>query len=395
MLDKVQIAEKLSQLVFETDEFYWAVAWGTQNSLYQAFIDNRKKIKKVIFGTHFYQTDPNLLQQFVSDPLVHLMENDAVGTFHPKIYLFKKDELAYAVIGSANFTNGGLNKNDEAATFIEGSFKDSFFQDLLQMVNGFWNRGKEIDQGFVDNYRLQHKATERYRKELQKDRKVIKPKANASNQKLRQWTWHEYVKQLKQRTTRKFDVRLALLKEAKQMFLRVKIFNELSDWELKAIGGFLTYHEGESIDWGLFGSMKGSGVFQSVINSRNKYISEALDNIPMSGDITKEHYDKYIQLFEKAFDGQARQGGLPTASRLLAMKRPDTFICVDSENKDGLANDLGFAPSTINADKYWDEVIVPISESAWWQAERPTGEEGLIWDGRTAMLDIIYYTGKD
>lgn len=395
MLDKVQIANKLGQLIFETDEFYWAVAWGTENSLYETLINNRKKIKKVIFGTHFYQTDPNLLQQFVEDPQVHVMGNDANGTFHPKIYFFKKGESAYAVIGSANFTNGGLNKNDEAATLIEGDVTDSFFQDLLNMIDGFWKRGELIKQNFVDNYRLQHKATEKYRRELQKKRKLIKPKSNSNNQNLRQWTWHEYVVQLKQRKTRKFDVRLAILKEAKQLFVNVKSFNELSDSELKAIGGFLQYHEGDSIDWGLFGSMRGSGVFQSVINSRSKFISNALDSIPMSGDITKEHYDKYIQLFEKAFEGQSRQGGVPTASRLLAMKRPDIFICVDSENKNALASDLGFAPSTLNFDKYWDEVIVPITESVWWQATRPSGEDGLLWDGRSAMLDIIYYSGKD
>lgn len=394
LLDKIQIANKLEQLILEADEFYWAIAWGTKNSLYDALISKRKKIKKVIFGTHFYQTDPNLLQQFVNDPQVNVMGNDAAGTFHPKIYLFKKDEYAYAVVGSANFTNGGLNKNDEAATYIEGSFGDSFFQDLLSMVEGFWKRGEVIKQDFVDSYRLQHNATERYRRELQRNRKQTKPKTNALNQKLRFWTWREYVEQVKSRTSRRFDDRSQILMEAKQLFSKVQSFNELSDIELKKIAGLLPYREG-NIDWRLFGSMMGSGVFQSVINSRNQYISEALDHIPISGDITRKHYDNYIRLFEKAFEGQSRQGGVPTASRLLAMKRPDTFICVDSVNKAGLANDLGFAPSTLNFDKYWDEVIVPITESEWWQVARPTGAEGLLWDGRSAMLDIIYFTGKE
>lgn len=167
LLNKIQIADKLGQLICEADEIFWTVAWGTQNSLYKALTDNSKKIRKVIFGTHFYQTDPNLLQQFVDDSHVRVMKNDAAGTFHPKIYLFRKGEVGFAVIGSANFTNGGLNKNDEAATIIEGAFKDSFFQDVLAMVDGFWGRGETIKQDFVDNYRLQHKATEKHRRELQ------------------------------------------------------------------------------------------------------------------------------------------------------------------------------------------------------------------------------------
>ena len=395
LLNTEKIAEKLTQLMSDSDAFYWAVAWGTQNDLYEALIKNSKKIKQLIFGTHFYQTDPNLLEKFVDQPGVHVMKADAAGTFHPKIYLFTKDQNAFVVIGSANFTHGGLNKNDEAATIIEGGMNEDFFQQQLQMIEGFYSRGELITQNFVDNYRLQHNATERYRRELQKNRKLVKPKINANNPTLRLWYWQEYVAELKQRTTRKFDIRLTVLKEAKQLFSSVKSFNQLNDVDLKKIGGFLSYHEGESIDWKLFGSMSGSGVFQSIINSRNQYIADAIDSVPLSGDITKEHFNHYIELFNKAFEDQPRQGGVPTASRLLAMKRPDTFICVDSENKHGLAKDLGFAQSTLNFDKYWDEVIVPITESVWWQTSRPAGEEGLLWDGRSAMLDVIYYTGKD
>lgn len=395
LLKTKKISEKLKQLILDSDEFYWSVAWGTSNSLYQTLINNRHKMVKVIFGTHFFQTDPNLLQLFIGDQQVRIMQNDAAGTFHPKIYLFRKGESLNAIVGSANFTNGGLSKNDEAATFIEGKVGDLFFIDLFNMIDDFWQRGIFIDQNFVNNYRLQHNATDRYRRELQKERKHVKPKSSANNQKLRLWNWQEYVAQLKQRTTRKYGVRLAILKEAKQLFSSVKSFNELSDIDLKKIGGFLPYPGGAAMDWKLFGSMSGSGVFQRVINSRNKYISDAIDTIPLSGDITKDQFDNYIYLFRKAFEDQPRQGGVPTASRLLAMKRPDIFICVDSENRHGLSNDLGFSPSTLSFDKYWDEVIVPISESVWWQTSRPSGEEGLLWDGRSAMLDIIYYIGKD
>ncbi len=47
-------------------------------------------------------------------------------TFHPKIYLFKKPDLALVVIGSGNLTNGGLFTNYEAnfAIELEPEFED-------------------------------------------------------------------------------------------------------------------------------------------------------------------------------------------------------------------------------------------------------------------------------
>lgn len=43
-------------------------------------------------------------------------------------------------------------------------------------------------------------------------------------------------------------------------------------------------------------------------------------------------------------------------------------------------------------ERYWDEVIERIMDSPWWNSPRPNDEtEGAVWDGRAAMLDVIFY----
>ena len=71
------------------------------------------------------------------------------------------------------------------------------------------------------------------------------------------------------------------------------------------------------------------------------------------GDVTREHYDRFASLFVQAFANSHRVGGVPTASRLLAMKRPDVFLCVSDPNLTAAAAEMGFAKSTLKLDNYW------------------------------------------
>lgn len=395
-LDRSGIARTLKKLMAEYDEYYWAVAWGTKNTLSDELAANPKKIKQLIFGTHFYQTDPKLLERFLGKKFARVMPNDPGGTFHPKVYLFIKGNKAAAIVGSANFTRGGMKKNTEAALYIDTSANDSSIADIFMMLDGAWEESVKIDREFLDGYTVQHNATAHHRKELQRERKVRKPKSNAKHKGLQLWSWDEYAKKVKGDPFLSFSERISLLREARRLFASVGSFSALSDDARRGIGGFLgkgVPHQNNSpaLDWGWFGSMKGAGSYKSLVVNNSKYLSEALDQIPLTGDVRKEQFDRYITLFTKAFRNEEREGRVPTASRLLAMKRPDVFICIDSKNRKGLSDDLGFSPTTLDFEKYWDEVVMPISESLWWHSDRPSGSDGALWDGRAAMLDAIYY----
>ena len=73
------------------------------------------------------------------------------------------------------------------------------------------------------------------------------------------------------------------------------------------------------------------------------------------------------------------------------MKRPDYFICLNSQNRNGLRKDFSLS-SNIRYEEYWNNLITIIIYSVWWSSSCPRdNSEKQIWQFRVAMLDIIYY----
>ncbi len=166
-------------------------------------------------------------------------------------------------------------------------------------------------------------------------------------------------------------------------------FNDLADEERKFIAGIPNkLPVDEDVDWGYFGSMKGSGIYQNRIIENDENISNALDEIPLYGQITKTHYLRFLNHYKKTFDGNY----LGTATRLLAMKRPDTFVCLDSKNRSALCKDFKVVLLGLDYERYWDEIIERIYDSNWWLNPKPKNRaETRISNSRAAFLDSMYY----
>jgi hypothetical protein len=146
----------------------------------------------------------------------------------------------------------------------------------------------------------------------------------------------------------------------------------------------------QNIDWGYFGSMKGAGRFWAAIDRNDENLSLALDAIPQNGLVGQGDYASFVDQFMKAFKDNAER--VAVATRLLCMKRSDTFVCLDSKNRSALCKEFGIIQSNMSFDRYWCEIIERVRDSVWWNASRPTlGNEDEIWLGRTAFLDSLYY----
>lgn len=144
-------------------------------------------------------------------------------------------------------------------------------------------------------------------------------------------------------------------------------------------------------DWGWFGSMVGSGKFKNRINNNDIHLSNALGLISLDGAVTYQSYLAYIEEFKKAFpDGR---DGVALASRLLALKRPDYFVCLNSKNMKAMCEE--FEIKNIYArdyERYWTELIARMVDSVWWNSSQPVAKfEERVWRGRAAMLDAIFY----
>ena len=385
------VAATLRRLMKVHRKFYWAVAWGSNNPALADLLRYRDKITKLVIGTHFYQTPPAFLEKFEDAEAVRVMAPDG-ATFHPKTYLFVSRERSALVVGSANFTQAAMGGNVEACCLIEGASNEKLFEDVLKFItNECWGKAVVIDADFLRDYRIQHAATKDARTALKKFATLRRPKPTAKMGDPMEMDWAEFVQNV--RREKHFEKRLKVLARARVLFDNVENFSMLSQIERKAIAGTLGRNEEgpDNLDWGLFGSMFGFGVLKKRVNENSLEISRALDCIPSAGPLRRDDYNRFVEHYGEAFDGESRVGGIPSASRLLAMKRPDCFVCIDKANKTGLSAHFGLAASAVNLENYWTDLIEPIRLSQWWRVPRASGVEGKVWDGRAAFLDALFY----
>ena len=189
------------------------------------------------------------------------------------------------------------------------------------------------------------------------------------------------------------ETRIFVLNSVRAIFQNTSRFKDISLEERKIIGGVANESETQ---WNYFGSMRGNGLFYNRINDNNEYLSLALNEIPLFGKITKNKFKKCVKYYKKAFGEGGRGAGIATITRLLSMKRPDYFVCLNGMNGKRIFKLFGIV-KTIEPkeyDRYWDEIVDSIIKSDWWNSRRPSADEELqVWLGRAAFLDSIAYYG--
>jgi HKD family nuclease len=388
-----EVSSTLRRLMQAHSHYYWAVAWGSDNSALAELIRQRSKIVKLVIGTHFYQTPPGFLANLEEMDEVRVVPPDSgAGTFHPKTYLFVSVDCSAALVGSANFTNAAMESNVEACCLVEGKSNDAFFRHVRKFIEDrCWSQAERIDEDFLRSYRIQHDATKQARADLRKFRPLRRPLPAARRGDPVEMDWPTYLEKVRHDSY--FDERLQVLAKARSILGSSPTFSTLAKVERKAIAGILVRNEPgpDNLDWGMFGSMVGFGIFKNIINDSPEEISDSMDCIPPTGTVTRNDFDRFVKHFKRAFEGKSRTGGVPSASRLLALKRPDYFVCFDERNKKGLSSHFGVAASSLTLDNYWPTLIEPIILSPWWRTPRPRGPAGQVWDGRAAFLDSLYY----
>jgi HKD family nuclease len=407
------IQTEIARLIDAHDQIHIAVAWASDHDLAQALADkaNAKKVRDLIVGVNGFGTHPDFLDRAVYIPNAYVAERGAPAIFHPKIYYFQTGNMAEAIVGSASFTIGGMGRNTEAGLLIAGSASDQVFQQILAEIRGYKRLCKQLTKPLADEYRAKFKLHGGRRKPDNPNLGAPPRDWKGLNSEIATWTWQEYLQHINSFATtiignghKRLENGLRVLQAAQTMFADVASFADLPAPERKAISGVIGRTDMDNLqstaarklDFGQFGTMRGAGDFAGLVGTSEgaQGLAAAIDLIPARGEITRGHFDEYVLRFGEAFALRTRGGGIPTASRLLAMKRPDAFVCVDGANRRGLAQDLSFKPSTIGLDNYWERVIEPIRSAPWYRSPKPAGRrERQIWEGRVALLDIIYYEG--
>lgn len=378
----------MCRLVESHEEVLFAVAWASiKNPVWDILERDSLRIKKAIIGTHFYQTHPDVLAHFQGSRNVRFVLQPT-GVFHPKIYLFRSKGRWDALIGSANLTAGALHKNSEATLLIGSTSQgcEAIKAELEALIDRYWLAAKKLKMADVAAYR---EVWDRKQLDLRRvsgqygDKSPTKVPTESD---VMSMPWTRYLAAVKGDQTHGFEERCALLGKVQAAFAKYPHFSSMPLPTRKTIAGLPNKEDDR---WGWFGSMKGAGYYHQAINNNDAQISRALDAIPLGGQVTRSQYDEYICEFVRAF--ASGRHGLAIATRLLAMKRPDQFVCLDSRNKQGLCKDFGIAQIGMDYDRYWEEIVERILDAPWWNVRRPSGAAGAVWNGRAAMLDAIFY----
>jgi len=400
LVDAKQVAGLLPELCEEHDHIWVAAAWGSNGPVADCLIRNAAKFRKVIFGVSFCQSDPDLIDRLVGVENAYVADADSQVIFHPKLYCFETGDRFEAIIGSSNLTAGGLSRNHEANLHIRGKGRAIVYRDIQLTLQRYALHARAVTQALAQAYRLQALAA----RKCPTPRHPLLPSEGNQRSNSEGWLnadfvkmgWAEFAAAVRHERGHTFEDRLALLRKVRTMFAGVASMADMPSEEWKAVGGVIGQKDKGAAglgdyEWAWFGSMRGAGEYAKLIGARNKLLSEALDSIPRHGEVTQSHYRVFCSTFREAFAGASRSGGVATATRLLAMKRPDAFVCVSSPNLNAIANGLGFSKSSLDLENYWKRVIEPIRISNWFNAPKPTGIEGELWEGRVAMLDALCY----
>lgn len=393
-----QLSEILCKLIKKHKYMSFAVAWASAKiDIIKEIELNIHKIKHSIIGLHFFQTDGEILEKFYQCEQIHFIYQKS-GVFHPKCYIFWTDtgnNLDFnIIIGSANLTHGAFHHNQEACIYI--SKKDTsykLFNDIKKWIYDIWNDGKNITFNEVKSYQNKQNEYNKSKKILINDNIFIDKNPVSL---ILGMDWNNFVQQVKQDPHHGAIERLAVLKLSRKWF-KESSFKLLGEKERRALAGTLR-EKYDNLDFNWFGgNIQRQHLYNELINKKPNIISKALDYIPINGNITREQYMKYAQIFHSEF----MEGGDGPAiiSRLISMKRPDYFVCLNGGNLPKICNDLCI--SKFKRDKnnqlsyyeyYWDKVIVPIQKSLWWNTKKPNDNiESKIWDFRAALLDSIFY----
>jgi hypothetical protein len=372
-------------------QIWFATAWASADTeFYRRLLVNAAKVKKGIIGIHFFQTDPDVLSDFVDSRRIRFMLQPS-GVFHPKTLVFKSKGEWEVFLGSANLTKGGLGRNAELCIRMSSEDEDdaSVCAKTVEEIERWFDGAETINEEQARQYRAARPAR---LAALERAAGTYggRPRKSPLASSVLTLSWPEYRDAIVAAAGRNLTSRLDLLARARREFDATPQFLAMSDPVRRMIAGLPRSAHPEP---GWFGSMKGAGKLWKAMNQHPNVLSDALEHVPLGGDVARREYDAYIGDFVRAFP-EGRHG-IGTATRLLALKRPDQFVCLDSANRRALGEDFGIPFTTVSYDRYWDEIVLRIRDAPWWAARAPSSTQELgIWRGRAAMLDALFYEEK-
>ncbi len=146
------------------------------------------------------------------------------------------------------------------------------------------------------------------------------------------------------------------------------------------------------LDPELLGSMTSFAGFKKILKNDASGLQKLLKIIPAKGRIDGWHYMQFTDGYRQLFEANGiKQAPLFPATRLLAMKRPDQFVCIEPATDNSFYQAFGIKALKKNDfSRYWDEIILTIQQTEWFKQDLPMDPSQLaIYRTRVCLLERL------
>ena len=387
-----------------------ATAWATCGPVLEMLCKaaKRKRVKvRAIVGTYGNATHPDALERLRDIGELRLVERNR-AMFHPKVYIFKATKGDCAWIGSANFTGAGFARNEEAVQETE---------DVAGAVNWFKRRWKDCGP-------LNPGAIEAYRKRRRKQgvsrslSGLVGRSESGTGDRLAYLReadgWKEYARALRKCEESWLDEGYGwsvlgqtcsyvhTIEEGKEIARRTSWVG-ITDEERTILLGL---RDGVNGTWGLLGTLGGAGKVNGIFNRSTiaangvilGRVRDAIEIVISARD--RDFPDVAMKALEQI--GGEKRFSYGTATRLLALARPDRLVSVNKGSREGLAKAFrvrrrsgkGFdlSPTTLGRPENYRLLLERLYAAPWYGGPPGRGKrERQLWNMRAALVDSFVY----
>lgn len=128
-----------------------------ESSLVKA-LKNNKNVEFIVGACPNYRiTDPSVLEKLQALENIHqnlTLRFFGENHFHPKLFIFERDDEIRVILGSSNLTAGGISSNIEANIIIEGKRREKLVDDILRFFdNEILGESSRLTRQVVDEYK--------------------------------------------------------------------------------------------------------------------------------------------------------------------------------------------------------------------------------------------------
>ncbi len=349
-----EIGNEIYRCIEEYSNISFAVAWIKNNKIYQKLLKNKDKIQFSTVGIDFAGTDVNVLKDFQNSNKVKIYKGEY--TFHPKIYVFYNRTKYKAIIGSANLTEGGMYNNDECAVLFTES-DGVLLDNVLEKLEDYFDKAKIITDGIIETYSKEYEAIKENNNSIVKRLEPTKQKIDEAPYIDLKWgEVSEIIQQID------FVDRSGMLNDIQEIFKKLDDSNiKFENLELDERRMIIGNSKDVNNKYRAFGGLASGGKAQQILlnqddpkNTELRSIIEELDKIELLNEDNMCHpvSETIVRNIVKTVMG-IEGCGISTVTRLLAVKRPDLFLCVNDGNQNSIKELFGFRISgKYEIDKY-------------------------------------------